>query len=270
MKLKYLLTSCTVLVSLAMLTGPAHSAPQPLTEASALAQQSEVWALAKELRATRPQWAAQVDASQPSRSRTGSLVFLPSQVKDPAAATLLIARSGRNGDPAFRRAVAEALPETENPALGALIASELALESSALVRVSLTHALRYAKDAPAESALLAALKDQDPQVRETALASIRAHQNAASFGPAIVTASNDPEPRVQAAALRAWGSLRNPELVVDIQRALRSESGLVRLAALRGQWRVDRDAARALVQDLELQADEDPKVSRLATRILAK
>lgn len=269
---KYTLTCCSAaLLSWTTLAAPlANAAPEPLTQASALAQQSQVWELASELRASRPSWAAQVDAAEPSRSRTGSLVFLPSQVKDPAAATLLVARSGRNANPAFRRAVAEALPETHHPALGALIASELTLESSALVRVSLAHALRYAEDAPAEPALLTALKDQNAQVRETALASIRAHQNAAHFGQAIIAATQDPEPRVQAAALRAWGSLRNPALAVDIQSALRSESGIVRLAALRGQWRVDRETARNLAEDLELQEDPDPKVARLAARILGQ
>lgn len=259
------------LLSLVPLQNNASASPGTvaLTQAAALEEQSRVWEQATQIRAEQPELAERVDASTPSRSRTGSLVFTPSEVNQPEAATLLIARSGRSEDPSFRRAVAEALPQTKSDKLGALIASELALETSAQVRVSLTHALRYAKDAPAEPALVRALQDEDPQVRETALTSIRAHQNAAHFGAAILRAVQDPNPRVQAAALRAWGSLRNPALAVDVERALQSESGKVRLAALRGQWRVDRTKARALAADLELDQDADPKVARLASRILA-
>lgn len=272
MKSQHLFSIAALTLSLGLAAPSAFAAPPaaPLTQARALEQQSLVWQQAAQIRELRPEWSRQIDEATPSRSRTGSLVFTPSQVGDPQAATILVDRAGRSDDPRFRRAVAEALPETKSQNLGALIASELALESSPLVRVSLTHALRYAQDAPAEPALLRALQDQDAQVRETALASIRAHQHAEHFAQAILSAISDPNPRVQAAALRAWGTLRNPELKVDIESSLRADASEVRLAALRGQWRVDRNKARQMAASLELDQDPDAKVSRLARRILGK
>lgn len=248
----------------------AQATPAVLTQAAAIEQQSQVWEQARSLRSERPDWAHKVDSTEPSRSRSGTLVFAPSQISDPQAATLLIARSGQNSDADFRRAVAEALPDTKSPELGALIAAELALETSAMVRESLAHSLRYAQDAATQSALERAVKDEDPKVRETALASIRAHAKLEFFTAVIVAALKDPEPQVQAAALRAWGTLRRPDLGVKIEPWLRSESPNVRLAALRGQWRVDRNVARQLVEALGLDEDPEPKIARLAQRILSR
>lgn len=243
--------------------------PEVLSRAIALEQQSQLWQAAQQLTTERPQWAEQVNHTQPSRSRTGSLVFAPSQIADPAAATLLLARSGRHPDAAFRRAVAEALPETHSPQLGILIAAELALESEAEVRVSLAHALRYAEDSSAPQTLMQAAQDSDPRVRETALLSMRAHPQAKLFAQAIVRALQDEDARVQAAALRAWGSLRDPNLRIDIEKWLRGESAQLRLAALRGQWRVDRAVARQWVGSLDLTHDPAPKVARMAQRVLS-
>lgn len=262
----FLITCALNLLSLR----PAEAnAPEPWSRATALEQQSQLWQAAQQLHKERPAWAEQVNRAWPSRSRTGSLVFSPSQIADPAAATLLLARSGRHPDAAFRRAVAEALPETHSSELGALIAVELALESEPEVRVSLAHALRYAEDSAAAQTLMRAAQDSDAQVRETALRSMRAHPQASLFAASILRALEDQEPRVQAAALRAWGSLRDPKLQVDLEAWLRADSAKLRLAALRGQWRVDRAIARQWVERLDLDQDPAPKVARMAQRVLS-
>ncbi len=111
--------------------------------------------------------------------------------------------------------------------------------------------------APATEALVAALDDPEPRVREHAAFGLGLRGDA-GVALALVAHLTDPEPRVRAALIEAATRLADRSLVPHVERALDDPAAEVRLAAADGAQRwpwLDREGApegeRALAERLD-------------------
>lgn len=255
------------LAGICVTMGPrnAGAAPKAQTIASIRAQiDSRALAVAQR----RPELARTVTAIKPTRTRNGSSSFSDIRLRDPDAAALLLQRSRSHSDPDFRRAVAAVLPQTGVSTLAALILEQFQIEKSPVVRRALAFALRRATDTAALQAFKRALEDSDELVRVDALDSMRFHSKPELWGELLLPALSDPSDFVRIAAIRAWGSLRNPALRVDILALIKVQNPELRRAALRAFSRVYPSQAPSLVREYGLDRDPDPRTAALARRIL--
>lgn len=215
----------------------------------------------------RPEFARTVAAIEPAPTRTGALAFRDPRLRDPDAAALLLQRSRSSADPEFRRAVASALASTGVSTLAALVLEQFQIEESPLVRRSLAFALRSARDEAVVKAMQQAMQDREAMVRRSALDSMRFHPQPEQWGPMIVSAIADRSELVRIAAIRAWGTLRNPALQVDILPLIKDADATLRRAALRAFSRVYPHQVSALVREHGLDRDPDARTAALARRL---
>lgn len=114
------------------------------------------------------------------------------------------------------------------------------------------------------------LADESPEVRAQAarMAGFRADGDA--LASQLIEAVGDHDAPTRAAAARALGWLQLSEARSVLAAATSDSDPEVRLHALRSLDRVDAEAANELPGLLGLASDSDPKVARVARRILSR
>jgi HEAT repeat protein len=97
--------------------------------------------------------------------------------------------------------------------------------------------------------LLLLVKDEDSQVRATAISALGASQ-ILSFGSTLLLALSDESPDVRIAAADALGTIQDPTTTAALERALDDEDAWVRSAVLRALAKIEPTRAVAIIKRL--------------------
>ena len=212
----------------------------------------------------------QLSTQPPLKTRAGFPRFVGDWRAEPAAASALLDRFLRGGeDVPTQKALIEAMVHTDGD-YGEALAALLPQQQSVELRVVMAAALRDAPGTSAVAALVAALGDADPEVREEAARSLGWRADSADDVGAVdglLTACADAHDRVRAAAARALGWLEVGRAADTLAGMVTDADADVRLHALRGLHRVAPDDAAALPALADLLQDTDHRVARLARTI---
>jgi len=146
------------------------------------------------------------------------------------------------------------------------------LEDSDVLEVRAMAAWSF-RHAPADTALAGlarGLADAAPGVRAEAARSAGFRSDGHGVGGALIEVLADPDASVRAAAARSLGYLQFAGAAGPLEAAIADADPEVRLHALRALDRIDPVASKALPSLETLAADPDPKVARVARRILRR
>jgi HEAT repeat protein len=175
----------------------------------------------------------------------------------------------------LRAAAIEALAEHPDDEGRRLAIEEAKSGATAEIRIASLRALARHSGSEVIEALIVALADPFPDVREVARASL-ATKSADAVHALIVAASSAVSPlaRASAARLIADAAAARPELRPQAQASLqnvarRDEDARAREEAVLGLGRLGAEEARALLTEL-MRTDDDPSVRMNAERALAK
>jgi hypothetical protein len=188
--------------------------------------------------------AARWSELEPVVARNGMLRLNDGRIAEPGGAAWLAdqLRLGE-GDPATRRAWAEAYTRLAAEGDGGELAGLLAAERDRDVRHTLLDGLRWSPPAASAVALRGALAHVDPTTR--AHAAFVAAGSAAAVDDALVAALADPSAQVRAAAVRALG-VRRADAWAQIEAAWADPSPEVRVEVVRALRRLDPARAEAV------------------------
>jgi len=223
----------------------------------------------QQVRRSSPALVAQVHALQPRRLRSGDLAFVDASLNQPGAACLIVARLRGAGEAApVRVALARALGRTPD-VNGRWIAGLLFGEADPQVRVALISALQRAEGPQVLAGLGGALTDPDPSAQAEAARVIGYRPDGAALGAELQEALSDRSSIVRASAARSLGWLRVEESWDALIPGLLDPDPEVRLQCLRALRRLGGSAG-TLPQVRQLVLDPEPRVSRLAERMLSE
>jgi HEAT repeat protein len=190
------------------------------------------------------------------------------EIKGEAAAVELLAAADK-GNAAFRAAIVDAVTKIPGEAVTTALTARLAAAATAEAKVDVLDALARRKDASAQQAVLAALKDADPAVRTAAIAPAVAVAGDAAIAPLIErVAAADETAAVVKAAAEALGRMPGDKALASMATALATTPAKGRVILL------DVLAARATpaAKDAVMRqtADADPAVRLAALRAMEK
>lgn len=176
-------------------------------------------------------------------------------------------RAGTPGGSGFDRILILASSQPPVPSAPRTAPPETAKEMEVSAdRISEIHALADEEETVAAPALLAALSDPDPQIRQEAAEVLGDLGNDAyvdSLGRLSVT---DENPEVRARAAAALARIGSPQALAAVRRALQDAEAKVRRAAVDAL--TDLGGARVLALLREALADRDEGVRRAAAQAI--
>jgi HEAT repeat protein len=225
-------------------------------------------ALAKTWR-MKPDLARELTDMQPGVTRAGGARFVLPKDRE-GAAPVLVERFLRGGDsPATRSALVDAMPRTKGEWAPAMAAS-FASEEAPAVRAMIVEALRREDPALVAPVLISALEDTELGVRAAAARSMGWSGDADRYTSLLVGALGDSSSAVRADTSRALGWLHAAGAWDALVAGLGDDDALVRLNTLRALERIDASRAAAQAEIGALKADSDAKVARAAGQIHGK
>ncbi len=238
--------------------------------------QADVEAERARVEQERPEFYAQIMAVEPVMARNRMPRLRVPEIADPDAAPILLHRVMQGeGAPETRAALAEALQVTRGnygPAAVGLLASE----ETAEVRIGLAIAIQRADHASALAGIELALEDDDARVRAMAALSAARLVNTEKLADdhpltaKLIHVLDDDDWDVRRQSAWSLGVHESKAAQAKLTQLLDDHNAMVRLTALRSLDRIDAQYVQALPQLGLLAADEDAKVSRLATKIASR
>lgn len=192
-------------------------------------------------------------------------VLASGRLSDPKAIGL-IAKLARSSDEEERRRAAEALGLTSSPAAVDTLASLAGADRSLAVRVTALDALAaFGADPSARSAVRAALKESDPDLRAAALHATAA-QSGEGAAASVLAGFGDDDAGVRAAALDAQRVLDPPSVELRLPEAAADPAWQVRARAVEAALALRSAAAVECL--LGLLGDSNLRVKDAAHRAL--
>jgi len=204
---------------------------------------------------------------RPVRTRAGHYRFVVSEVQEGSAWVLLQRLVEGHDSPAVRSALVPAIGPLLRVRPG-LVLSLFEQETDSAVRVRLVAEM---KEAPAEFAqvlLPHALGDDDPRVRETAVAMVGYQPAGRQWTHQLETLLADVDPSVRAMSARSLGWIDAKGSFSALVMGLQDTDANVRLQTLSALRRLDDQRLRGLTSVQRLQQDADSRVASLARRVL--
>jgi HEAT repeat protein len=93
---------------------------------------------------------------------------------------------------------------------------------------------------------MAASKDQDPGIRQSAIQALGQIEDPRAVDP-VIDALNDTDQNVRVAAIRSLGKMRNPRVVEPLIAALRDRREIIRIEAT---WALKKNTGEDFGSDL--------------------
>ncbi len=213
---------------------------------------------------------AEVSAAAPVLDRAGRPIFAQAQFRDPAARPAVVERLLHGGEsPKLRAALASALIglRADWDQLNTRLLRDEAMPD---VREALVWSMRRAAAAPAGQGIALGLGDDVPSVRAEACRSVGWRSDGADYADQLLKAVRDADAGVRAMAARALGWREVGAAFGPLLPLLSDPSADVRLHSLRALSRIDESATVKLPNLAELLSDPDPRVARVAARLLGR
>jgi HEAT repeat protein len=209
----------------------------------------------------------QLLAMRPATTHAGGIRFTDPAIHDPRAAAVLLHRlQTENLDPETRAALVEALPRTGGD-YGEAAVALLGQEKDADVRRALVGTMKRAEPERAVEGVRLGLSDQDSRVRAEAATMAGWISEGADLEPQLVSALEEKDPGIRAAASRSLGVLKVASAFDSVVPLLADDSAEVRLQALHALERIDAGQAARLDRLQALASDPDPRVARAAKKL---
>lgn len=215
----------------------------------------------REIESEVAHWSAQLKSSDEEECREAAMML--SRLESNAA-TSALAAALTDPSPRVRAAAAAGLAERPDPSVTHLLAARLTQEKDVFVRKTLAYSLGKFRGPERTAALIAALKDKNPEVRGAAAVALGDHPDPDALA-SLMTALSDKNPFVRAQAARALGvnGSTAAQAVPALTKLLTSdEDGEARRQAATALGRTgDRSAIPALEH---ARHDKDPYLAQAA------
>lgn len=222
------------------------------------------WALESAARSQLPQLLELLSAESADVRRAAAVTL--GQLADPRAVEALRGRLlAADEVGAVRVAAARALAGLPGDEVVAALNAAMT-DPDPELREAVVVLLGARRPAPTD-ALLAALADDAPKVRASAISALR-YTRDGRVGPAVVPLVADPDPRVRAAAVIAIGDLRDPSFLDSLYGALDDPVRHVREEAVASLARIA--APESLDRVIAVTQGNEPRLRELAARALAR
>lgn len=213
---------------------------------------------------------AEIAAAAPAHDRAGSPVFNQPYFREAAARPAVLERLLHRGEPASIRAALAAALIGMRPDWDELNQELLRTESMPEVRVILAWSMRRAGAKPAAAGIAVGMADGDAGVRAETCRSVGWRSDGAEHAASLLAALGDGDPVVRSMAARSLGWRHVTEAWEPLLPLLEDASAEVRLHSLRALSRIDPLAVVQLAPLAGLLGDPDPRVARVAKRLLQR
>jgi HEAT repeat protein len=212
--------------------------------------------------------------AEPTVTRNGMLRFTDGADFVPAAVPEILDRLENGGEGTMvRAALVEALRRTgaEPEIWGAAIARASLTESDAYVRMTMVDTLRrvpMTAETGVEAALAAGLASPNVELRASAARTMGGHAQGELFSSALIIALDDGAPEVRQSAAQAIGWLELDAGWAALEAHLGDMDATTRMRCIRALSRLDAERAAGLPAMGLLLQDPDTKVAQAARTLL--